>query len=69
MATLKIVELVGVSKESWQDAVKEALKEAAQTIRKIQGIDVIGQTADVKGDQIVQYRTNVRISFLVEDQR
>jgi hypothetical protein len=69
MATLKIIELVGVSKESWQDAVKEAVKEAAQTIRKIQGVDVIGQTADVEGDQIVQYRANIRISFLVEDQR
>ena len=69
MATLKIIELVGVSKESWQDAVKEAVKEAAQTIRKIQGVDVIGQTADVEGDQIIQYRANIRISFLVEDQR
>jgi len=69
MATLKIIELVGVSKESWQDAVKEAVKEAAQTIRKIQGVDVIGQTADVEGDQIVQYRANIRISFLVEEQR
>ena len=36
MAVLKILELVGTSKESWSDAAREAVNEAAKTVRGIE---------------------------------
>ncbi|MBD3172863.1 dodecin domain-containing protein [Candidatus Bathyarchaeota archaeon] len=68
MTTIKIVELMGVSSKSWKDAAKEAVKEASKTIRNIQGIDVINQTASVEGGEIVSYRVNLKLSFKVEEE-
>ncbi len=65
MATVKIIELVGVSPKSWHAAVEEALKEAAKTLHGINGIDVVSTTASVKGNKIAEYRATVKIAFLV----
>ena len=40
MAVVKIIEVMGISTKSWEDAADEAVKEAATTIRGITGIDV-----------------------------
>ena len=69
MAVVKVVELVGISPSSWEDAAKNAVDEAAKTVRNIGGLDVINQTAIVKDGVISEYRANVKISFVVEDVR
>lgn len=66
MPTLNTIELEGVSKTSWGDAAREALKEAAKTIRHISKLEVLGTGTDVDGSQIVRYRTQVRLYFEVE---
>ena len=66
MATIKVIELVGISPKSWHDAVEEALKEAAKTLHGISGIDVVSTTAAVKNNKITEYRATVKIAFLVE---
>ncbi|MFW6117277.1 MAG: dodecin family protein [Thermoproteota archaeon] len=66
MPVLKVIELVGVSEKGWQEAVEEAVKRASKTIRNIQGVDVLGWTGKVEGDEIVEYRVDVKVSFLVE---
>jgi len=67
MSVVKIVELVGSSDESWRDAVENAVKRAAKTIRNIRGVHVVGWTGKIEGDEIVEYRANVKISFTVEE--
>jgi len=67
MSVVKIVELVGCSDKSWQDAVENAVERAAKTIRNIRGVDVLGWTGKVKDGKIVEYRANVKISFVVEE--
>ena len=66
MAVVKVIELVGASNKSWQEAVENAIERAAKTIRNIQGVDVLGWTGKVEGEKIVKYRANVKISFVVE---
>ncbi len=63
---VKIVEIMGVSEESFSDAVREAVKEAARTIRNITGVEVIKSTAQVEGDEIIQYHVTVRLAFAIE---
>jgi len=41
MSVVKIIELIGNSETSWEDAVQEALREAAKTVENIVGIDVL----------------------------
>ena len=67
MSVVKIIELVGSSDKSWQEAVEKAIVRAARTVRNIRGVDVLGWTGKVEGDKIVEYRANVKISFLVEE--
>ena len=69
MSVIKVIELVGSSSEGWDDAARNALKEAAESVRSIRGVDVVGQTATVKDGEIAEYRCNVRVSFVVEDVR
>jgi len=66
MAVIKIIELIGTSAVSWEDAVEHALTEAGKTIRNITGVDVVGWKAEVKDGKIVEYKANVKIAFTVE---
>src|SRR3954453_12014016 len=60
---VKIVELMGVSEESFTDAVRAAVKEAAKTIRNITGVEVIKSTAQVEVDEIIEYHVTVTLAF------
>ncbi|SHM50675.1 hypothetical protein SAMN05660826_01198 [Caldanaerovirga acetigignens] len=65
--TVKVIEVVGESKNSWQEAVENAVRDASKTIRNITGIEVRNQTANVQGGKIVEYKADVAIAFKVED--
>jgi flavin-binding protein dodecin len=64
MAVTKIIELVGSSKTSSDDAVRAALSEAQATIRNIKALDVV--SIGLRGDNLDEWRALVRISFLIE---
>jgi flavin-binding protein dodecin len=66
MAVVKILELVGSSDNSWDDAVKNALADASKTVEHIVGIDVLGFKAEVKDNKIANYKAHVKIAFKVE---
>ncbi|WP_247001388.1 dodecin family protein [Halosolutus gelatinilyticus] len=61
--TVKVIELVGNSSESWEDAAQNALADADETLENISGIEIVSQTADVENGEIDQYRTTVHVSF------
>lgn len=68
MTIIKVIELVGSSEKSWEEAVNNAVKRAAKTLRNIRGVDVVGYTGKVEGQEIVEYRANVKISFVIEEE-
>jgi len=67
VSVYKILDLVGSSTVSWQDAVENCVATAARTIDNIVGVEVISQTAKVENGKIVEYRANVHVSFRVEN--
>lgn len=69
MPTINTMELEGISEKSWGDAAREALREAARTIRHISKLEVLGTSTEVEDNQIVRYRTQVRLYFEVESDR
>ena len=69
MAVMNTIDLEGVSDRSWGEAAREALREAAKTIRGINRLEVLGTSTDVRDRKIVGYRTEVRLYFMVEHQR
>ncbi len=65
MAIIKVVELMSNSRKGWEDATQNAVKHAAKTIKNIKSVYVKEQTAVVSGENITEYRVNVKISFEV----
>jgi flavin-binding protein dodecin len=68
-SVVKVIELIAESDKSWDDAARNAVAEAAKTVKNIKSVWVDNQTAEVDGNRIVRYRLNVRISFLVTQER
>jgi flavin-binding protein dodecin len=64
MAVTKIIELVGSSSQSSDDAVQQALGEARRTLRNIKAVDVV--STGLRGENLGEWRAHVRISFLIE---
>ncbi|MCJ7632832.1 dodecin family protein [Candidatus Bathyarchaeota archaeon] len=69
MSVAKVIELIGSSKVSFDDATKNALKEGVKTIREIKEIWVQNFSALVEDGKITEYRANVKLTFLVEPNR
>ena len=64
MAVAKIIELVGASRTSSDDAVQQALNDARQTLRNIKAVDVV--STGLRGENLDEWRAHVRVSFLIE---
>jgi flavin-binding protein dodecin len=63
---VKITEVIAQSENGFEDAVRNAVKEAAKTVRGIKSVWIDNFKCKVEGDKIVEYRVNAKISFLVE---
>ena len=66
MAVLKVIEVLSNSNESWEDATKNAVKQAGKSIKNIRSVYVQGQSAIVDGDEVTEFRVNVKITFEVK---
>ena len=66
MAVVKVIEILAESEKSWEDATNMAVAEAAKTIRNIQAVYVEGFQAIVENNEVVRYRVDAKVSFLVE---
>jgi flavin-binding protein dodecin len=64
MSVVKIIELVGSSTTSSDDAVQQALTEARQTLRNIKAVDVV--STGLRGDDLDEWRAHVRVAFLID---
>ncbi len=63
---LKVIEVLAQSERSWEDAARSAVTEAAKTLHGIKSIYVKNFEAKVKNDEIVEYRINAQISFVLD---
>jgi hypothetical protein len=64
MSIVKIIELVGSSPDSSDDAVRNALTEARLTLRNIKAVDVV--SVGLRGPDLDEWRAHVRVAFLIE---
>ena len=64
MSVVKIIELVGSSKVSTDDAARQALKSAQRKIRNIRAVDIV--STGLRGENLDEYRAHVRVAFVVE---
>ncbi|MBE0622707.1 MAG: dodecin domain-containing protein [Burkholderiales bacterium] len=62
----KIVEVVGVSKTSWEEAGKKAVEAASKSLRDLRVAEVMKMDMKVDNGKVTAYRTRVSMSFKYE---
>lgn len=66
MAVLKVIEVLANSDKSWEDATRNAVKQASKTVKNIKSVYVQDQSAMVSGDNVTEFRVNVKLTFEVK---
>jgi flavin-binding protein dodecin len=62
----KVIELVGTSTTSWEDAAANAVKKASQTLRDLRIAEVTAMDMHIADGKIESYRTKLKVSFKFE---
>ena len=67
MAIVKVIEVIATSAVSFDDAIKQGVKEVSKTVRNIDSVYVKDMKAHVKDGEITSYGVVCKVSFRVED--
>ena len=59
----KIIELVGTSPNSWEEAARNAITRASKTLRDLRIAEVSAMDLHIKDGKVEFYRTKVKLSF------
>lgn len=62
----KIIELIGTSTKSWEDAAAVAVETAAKSLRDLRIAEVVEQDMQIDAGKVISYRTKVKVSFKYE---
>lgn len=65
-STYKIIELVGSSATSWEEAVNNAVTKASESLRDLRICEVVKLDTRIEDGKIVAYRARVQLSFKYE---
>jgi len=66
MAVARVTEVIASSSDGFREAVEEGLGRAARTLRGITGLEIVGKRVKVERGLIVEYRVDMKITFLLE---
>lgn len=66
MSVIKIIETIGVSEKSFEDALNQTIKRTNSKIRNVTGVKIVGQNVEIENGKIVRYKVNAKIAFTVE---
>jgi dodecin len=69
MSVYKVIDVIGTSSDSWEDAAAEALRTVRQTIRDVRVAEVIKQDIHLEENGEITYRSKLQISFKYESDR
>jgi flavin-binding protein dodecin len=61
-----VIELIGTSTESWEDAAKNVIDQAGQHLRQLRVAEVVAKDMVLRNGQVEAYRTKVKVSFKYE---
>lgn len=62
-STYKVLELIGSSTDSWEDAAKTAVKSASQSIRDLRIAEVVELDMQLENGEVIAYRARIKVSF------
>ena len=66
MSVVKIIKVIGQSENSFDEAVKNAVKEATVNLRNVKSFQVDEMSGEISDGNVTKYRASVEIAFVVE---
>jgi flavin-binding protein dodecin len=67
MSVYKVIDIIGTSDQSWEDAAASAVTKARESLRDLRVAEVARQDLDIAEDGALTYRTRLSVSFKYED--
>ncbi len=59
----RVVELIGASSDSWEEAARNAVREAASTYQNLRVAEVVEMDVLIEDGHIIAFRTKMRLSY------
>ncbi len=66
-STYKVIELIGTSPSSWEEAAKNAVETARKTLKDLRVAEAVEFDMKVEDGRVTAYRTKVKISFKYQE--
>lgn len=63
MSIYKVIEIVGTSENSWEEAAKDAVEKASESLEDLRVAEVTSQDLKIENGKVMAYRTKVSLSF------
>ena len=67
MAVAKVTEIISASKDSFEDAVRKGVKRASKTLNNVTSAWVQEQQVTVEDGKVVEYRVNLKVTFILTE--
>ena len=64
----KVVELIGTSTKSWEDAAMAAINRASRTLRDLRVAEVVEHDLVIEGGKVEAFRTKLKLSFKYQEE-
>ncbi|MDH3725106.1 MAG: dodecin family protein [Thermoleophilia bacterium] len=63
----RVTEIISSSTESFEDAVAKGIERATETLRGVQGAWIQEQKVVVEDGKVVEYRVDLKVTFILEE--
>ena len=67
MAVARVTEITASSNKSFEDALNTGISRACETLKNVEGAWVQDQKVIIKGGKIVEYRVNMKVTFILAE--
>jgi len=68
MSVARVTEIIASSSKSFEDAIEKGIARAVKTLKNVEGAWVKEQKVIVKNGKIVEYRVDLKVTFILIDQ-
>lgn len=67
MSVARVTEITSASSKSFEDAIQQGVARATKTLKQVRSAWIQEQTVTIENDQIVEYRVNMKVTFVLAD--
>jgi flavin-binding protein dodecin len=67
MSVARVTEISAVSEKSFEDAIQQGIARATKTLRNVEGAWIKDQNVMIEDGNIVGYKVNLEVTFVLED--